>query len=255
LSVILPQTKNLITVDDDPLVVNDLKQTLARLGCDVLGAYTEGNLALQELPYLKPEILLVDFSLNGPLNGIEAACRMREVCDVPVVYLTDEIDTQLLEEAHLAEPYGFIKKPLDEAHLKIIIGMALNQHSRAQTLQRECALYLSLLGKRDDKNCIFVRSDYKLKRIELQDICFVEALKDYILINTFDRVYSTHTSMKEILRILPESDFVRIHRSYIVQVNKIANIKYPELVIEGKMTVLPMGGLYKKEVYRRLQIV
>jgi two-component system LytT family response regulator len=68
-------------------------------------------------------------------------------------------------------------------------------------------------------------------------------------------VYSTHTSMKEILRILPESDFVRIHRSYIVQVNKIANIKYPELVIEGKMTVLPMGGLYKKEVYRRLQIV
>jgi hypothetical protein len=61
--------------------------------------------------------------------------------------------------------------------------------------------------------------------------------------------------MKEILKILPGSEFVRIHRSYIVQLNKIANIKYPELVIEGKMTVLPMGGLYKKDLYNRLLIV
>lgn len=244
-----------VIVDGDPKVVRDLKQSLHRIGYEVLGTFTEGNHALEQIPQLNPDLLLVDLSLVGPVNGIEAACRLRKVCDIPVVYLADTIDLQLLEEAHLAEPYGFVKKPLNDVELLATIGVALNRHHSNLALQKELEQYLSILERRAEKNCIFVRSDYKLKRIELQDICYVEALKDYILLHTFDNVFSTHTSMKEILKILPGQEFVRIHRSYIVQLNKIANIKYPELVIEGKMTVLPMGGLYKKELYNRLCIV
>ncbi len=244
-----------VIVDDDLMVVNDLKQRLPRMGCEVLGVFPTGSLALEEISHLKPGLLLVDLSLKGPVNGVETACRMREVCDVPVVYLSEQLDMQILEEAHLAEPYGFIKKPLDEAELMATISIALDRHNHAINLKNEREHYLSLLQNREEKNCIFIRSEYKLKRIELQDICYVEALKDYILIHTFDAVFTTHTSMKEILKILPESEFIRVHRSYIVRLNKIAAIKYPELIIEGKMTVLPMGGLYKKEVFKRLQIV
>ena len=61
--------------------------------------------------------------------------------------------------------------------------------------------------------------------------------------------------MKEMLKILPENEFVRIHRSYIVNVDKIFSIKYPDLVIEDKMKVLPIGGLYRKELYNRLNLV
>jgi DNA-binding LytR/AlgR family response regulator len=83
----------------------------------------------------------------------------------------------------------------------------------------------------------------------------VEALKDYVVINTSDNLFTTHTTMKEMIRILPPKDFVRIHRSFIVRLDKIFSIKYPDLVIEGKMKVLPIGGLYRKELFGRLNLI
>jgi DNA-binding LytR/AlgR family response regulator len=244
-----------VIVDDDPMAISELKQFLHRLGCVVLGTYTEARTAIQQLPQLNPGLMLLDMSLNGELNGIETARLAKAVCSVPVVYVAGELNPSLVEEARTAKAHGFVTRPLDEHQLEMAIDIALEQHSKEQNLLREREQYLSLLEKRDERSYIFVRTDYKLQRIELEDICYVEALKDYVLINTFSGVYTTHTSMKEMMRILPENEFMRIHRSFIVRINKIANIKYPELVIEGKMTVLPIGGIYKKDVFRRLQVL
>ena len=61
--------------------------------------------------------------------------------------------------------------------------------------------------------------------------------------------------MKKMVSILPDKEFVRVHRSYIVNVDKIFSIKYPDLIIEDKMKVLPIGGLYRKELYNRLNLI
>jgi DNA-binding LytR/AlgR family response regulator len=61
--------------------------------------------------------------------------------------------------------------------------------------------------------------------------------------------------MKEMIRILPTNDFVRVHRSFIVRFDKIFSIKYPDLVIEGKTKVIPIGGLYRKELFDRLNLI
>jgi DNA-binding LytR/AlgR family response regulator len=83
----------------------------------------------------------------------------------------------------------------------------------------------------------------------------VEALKDYIVINTKENIYTTHASMKDMEYILPAKDFVRVHRSYIVRLDKIYSIKYPDLVIEGRMKVLPVGNQYKKELFDKLNLI
>ena len=91
--------------------------------------------------------------------------------------------------------------------------------------------------------------------IPVDDIYYIEALKDYVIINTLDRSFTTHARMKEILGFLPAKDFVRVHRGFIVNVNKIFSIKYPDMVIEGKMKVIPIGSLYRNILFGRLNLI
>lgn len=245
----------IVIVEDDPMVANNLKDKLEQIGCEVIAVFCEGENFCSKLKELHPERILVDLTLKGDLSGIEATNRIREVNEVPVVYLAENHDRHLPENRRGMEPYGYIVKPFHENEAQAIIEMALQKHSLDMEYKKERDFYLALLQNKQEEKHIFVKSDFKIKRIELDEICYVEALKDYIAIHTVDNTYTTHSSMKEILKTLSEKDFIRIHRSYIVRINKISSIKYPELLIEGKMTVLPMGGLYRKDVYERLNVI
>ncbi|MBU1717854.1 MAG: LytTR family transcriptional regulator, partial [Bacteroidetes bacterium] len=122
-------------------------------------------------------------------------------------------------------------------------------------VRKERDYYYSIVENEEMTDSIFIRSEFRLNRIRFDDIYYVEALKDYIIINTADNSFTTHTTMKEILKILPPRDFIRVHRSYIVRLDKIFSIKYPDLVIEDKKKVIPIGGLYKKDLYSRLNFI
>lgn len=245
----------IVIVEDDPTLVRSLKEKLPKIGCDVVGVFSEGEKASHELQELNPELVLVDISLHEDLGGIEAAQKIREVNDVPIVYLARNLDSSTLEKCRKTNPYGYIVSPFHELEAHAIIDTAIHKHAHDVARRREHEFFLSMLHSKRENSHIFIKSDYKIKRIELEDICFVEALKDYIAINTFNQTHTTHISMKDILKILPDKDFVRVHRSFIVRINKILSIKYPELMIEGSSLSLPMGGLYKKDVYDRLNIV
>ena len=123
--------------------------------------------------------------------------------------------------------------------------MALNKYAEDVEIRKERDMFQSIAIRKDEPDSIFVRADYRLNKIRFSDIYFVEALKDYVVINTSDNIYTTHSTMKEMVKILPEKDFVRVHRSFIVRLDKIFSIKYPDLVIEGKM-VLSLSVDYMK---------
>ena len=102
---------------------------------------------------------------------------------------------------------------------------------------------------------IFVKSELALFRVDLDDIYFIEGLKDYILIHTSNNTLKTHIPMKDIEKLLNEKDFVRIHKSYIVRIDKIAYIKYPNLMIENKLKILQIGATFKDSLYKSINIL
>lgn len=244
-----------VIVEDESIVAKDIQTILKNLGYNVVGVYAAGEKALADLENVQPDIVLMDIMLKGEITGIQAAEIIRERYDVPVVFLTAYADESTIEKAKTAIPYGYIIKPLKEKELETTIEMAINKHKSDMELRRERDLLHSIVVNKESKDSIFVRADYRLNKIKFSDIYFVEALKDYVVINTSDNIYTTHTTMKEMVRILPEKDFVRVHRSYIVRIDKIFSIKYPDLVIEGKMKVIPIGGLYRKELFSRLNLI
>lgn len=245
----------ILVVEDESIVAKDIQNSLKKLGYQVPTTVSSAEKAIEEVEENRPDLILMDIMLKGQMSGIEAANVIKERFGVPLIFLTAYADDNTLSKAKITEPYGYIIKPFKEKELQTTIEMALYKHEKDEVIKKERDLYHSIIENKESKDSIFVRADYRLNKINFDDIFYVEALKDYVVINTSDNSYTTHTTMKEMVRILPQKDFVRIHRSFIVNLNKIFSIKYPDLVIEGKMKVLPIGGLYRKELYSRLNLI
>ncbi|UZR94425.1 LytR/AlgR family response regulator transcription factor [Chondrinema litorale] len=109
---------------------------------------------------------------------------------------------------------------------------------------------LDTQGKED----IYVKADSKIVRIKLNDIKFVEALSDYVIIHTGQKKFIVHSTMKGIASRLPDSEFSRVHRSFIVNINQIETIEdMSNIIMPNK--IIPIGASYKTSFFKKLNFL
>ena len=197
----------------------------------------------------------MDIMLKGEMNGIETAEVMKNELGIPVIFLTAYADDSTLSKAKVTEPYGYIIKPFKEVDLHTTIEMALYKHDKNKEVEKERDLLYSIVENKDSKDFIFVKSNSRLVKLNTKDLYFVEALKDYVVINTLDSRYTIHSTMKDIEKKLPGDKFIRVHRSYIVRLDKIASIEYPNLHLENDKRIIPIGGSYRDDLVNRINLV
>ncbi len=246
---------NVLVVEDESIVSKDIQHSLKKLGYNVVGASSTGEKAIDLALELKPDIVLMDIMLKGEMTGIEAAEKIRSSINIPVIYLTAYADESTLDKAKVTEPYGYIIKPFKEIDIHTSIEMALYKHQKVSEVRKERDLLYSLVENKETKDFIFVKSNSRLVKLKNSDIYFVEALKDYVVINALNSRYTIHSTMKDIERKLPSDEFVRVHRSFIVRLDKIAAIEQPNLILENDKKVIPIGGSYKDELSNRINLV
>ena len=131
------------------------------------------------------------------------------------------------------------------------------QKKETEVLKERDLLY-SLVENKEAagaRDIMFVKSNSRLVKLKTSDIYFIEALKDYVVINTLNTRYTVHSTMKDIEAKLPEADFIRVHRSFIVRLDKIVAIEQPNLILENDKKVIPIGGSYKDDLAKRLNLV
>lgn len=127
--------EKIFVVEDEFLVVRDLKNQLTSLGYEVVGSTPLAEEAITLTKALKPDLILMDIRLQGAMDGITAAENIRKSCKLPVVYLTANADDATLKRALVTEPFGYILKPFEERELKTVIEMALYKHRAERRLQ------------------------------------------------------------------------------------------------------------------------
>lgn len=246
----------ILIVEDESIVAKDIQYSLEKLGYDVCGSVSNGEKAFDTAQLIQPDLVLMDIMLKGPVNGIETAIRLKEDFGIPVIFLTAYADQATLEKAKVAEPYGYIIKPFKEIDLQTSIEVAVYKHSKESVLRRERDYLYSIVENKEATNdIIFVKSNSKLIKLKTEDIYFIEALKDYVLIHTLDERYIVHSTMKDIEIKLGSGEFIRVHRSYIVRLDKIASIEYPNLTLEKDKKVIPIGGSYRDELNKCIRLV
>ena len=246
---------NILVVEDESIVSKDIQNSLKKLGYNIVGATATGEEAIALAEETKPEIILMDIMLKGEMSGIEAAIKIKEKLSIPIIYLTAYADESTLNKAKITEPYAYILKPFKEIDLHTSIEMALFKHKKQMELIKERDLLYSIVEGKDTSNLIFVKSNSRLIQVKTSNVYFVEALKDYVVINTDSAKYTIHSTMKDMQKKLSNSEFMRVHRSYIVRIDKIAIIDHSNLIIEDNKKVIPIGGSYKDELSRRLNMV
>ncbi|TAN42530.1 MAG: PAS domain S-box protein [Nitrospirae bacterium] len=124
----LAQRPRILIAEDEAITGIALKDYLTRLGYEVSDIVSSGEDAIKSAAYDPPDLILMDITLYGDMNGIEAAKRIGRSSDVPVIFLTARTDTATLEQLKIINPMGYIVKPPDKASLHYNIELALYRH-------------------------------------------------------------------------------------------------------------------------------
>ena len=136
--------QNIMVVEDSVVVSRDIQSRLTNLGYGVAATAVTGQEAIDNAEECRPDLILMDINLKGPMDGVEAAEQIHQRLDIPIVYLTAQSDEGTLKRAKLTGPFGYLLKPFDERDLHTTIEIALFKHESQIKLQDESDQNLAL---------------------------------------------------------------------------------------------------------------
>ena len=221
-------------VDDEPLALNLLESYVNKTPfLSLKGKYSSAVQAMNELAQNNVDLLFLDIQMPE-LNGLEFSRMVNE--HTRIIFIT--AFEQYALEGYRVNALDYLLKPVSYVDFLQAANKALQ--------------WFELTNKPEEIESIFVKSDYKLVQIELKKILYIEGLKDYIKIYTEDqpKPILSLMSLKGMEELLPSSRFMRVHRSFIVQKDKIKVIDRGRIVFDK--TYIPISESYKTEFQRFL---
>ena len=135
----------ILICENDAMLADEVAKTLKRLGCEVVRIVCSGEDAVKAAHELRPNLILMDISLNGEIDGIGVVDKIRRGVDAPVVYLTNYAEEDALERASNTAPYGYLSKPVNEIELKCKTETALYRHEADKRVREAEAKYRVLV--------------------------------------------------------------------------------------------------------------
>lgn len=227
---------NCIVIDDEPLALDLLVDYIEKIPFLKLEkTFTNPIEGLGYLQENKVDLVFLDVELPF-ISGIEfVKCLQTK----PMVIFTTAYEKYALAGYDLEVTDYLVKPIIFERFLKAV-NKAYSQNKLSKKTEER---HISSPSRDNYPDYIMVKTGYSTIKVNLSDIQYIEGLKDYIKIFTPEKAILTLNSLKKIQEILPETNFVRVHRSFIVSLSKIDSIQRNRIVI-GK-TFVPVGENYK----------
>lgn len=238
----------ILIVEDDMIIAANLSLQLTKLGYEVTGIESRGEEALHHAKVNIPDIILMDINLKGHWDGIETVQRIQEVRDIPIVYLTANNDDATFLRAKRTHPYAFISKPFNKLNLQRTIALVAEKLKDSLSEVHQGSDGFEIL---DDR--IFVRHHGKMVKILLDHIMFIEADRNYCNIVTEQGDFLVVSTLKAMENRLRKGNFVRVHRSFMVNISKLDSVADSHLEIRRK--TIPVSRSHKELLLGRLQTI
>ncbi|PID59417.1 MAG: hypothetical protein CR986_05970 [Ignavibacteriae bacterium] len=136
----------ILIVEDEVIIAMEIADRLQSMGYDVLRIVANGKDAIACAINEKPDLILMDIMIQGPIDGIETATKIQERINIPVIYLTANADEATLERAKVSDAFGYLIKPFEEKELNTTIEMSLYKHRMELKLRESEQRYRSLVS-------------------------------------------------------------------------------------------------------------
>ncbi|MDG1277485.1 MAG: response regulator transcription factor [Algoriphagus sp.] len=221
--------KNIFIVEDEVALAENVETILSLSGYSIVGKEGDGAKAFDLILRLKPDLILMDVMLQGKLSGIDVAQMVREVVEIPIIFITAHSDKAYLEKISLLNYDAYILKPFSKEVLISTIYLSfLKQNKRGQTT--------NVLNIRDKGFIVPLKED---------QIMMLKADGLYTRIYTTEREYVVRDILKDVTSRLSDKKFLRIHKSYIVNLDFITAFNSKEVAVK-KFIVPIRRGFFKQ---------
>ncbi|GAA4433690.1 hypothetical protein GCM10023188_23580 [Pontibacter saemangeumensis] len=250
-------TKPKILISEDEVIIaEDIAATLEDLGYETC-AIDSGEDTIDMIRETQPDLVLLDINLRGEADGVDIGSRIKEEFNIPFIYLTAYADRATIDRAKKTEPDAFLVKPFDEKSLRSAIEIALykhgNSHKEPNGNGNGNGAHPNPKDQEVATDYIFVKVKHRIIKVHYSDILWVEAYDNYSFIVTAEQKYLVSSTLKDMEQKLPSQNFVRVHRSYIANLDKIEALEENSVVFaKGD---IPIGKSYKKMLMSRFNII
>jgi DNA-binding LytR/AlgR family response regulator len=240
----------ILVVEDEMIIAAKISMQLTGLGYEVTGILPRGEQAVQHVKENKPDIILLDINLKGELDGIETALQIQQFADIPIIYLTANSDEVTFNRAKPTKPSAFISKPFKQLDLQRAIELTISRMAESATgINNENTTGDEQPFVLSDR--IFVRYKEKMIKIMLADILYMEADRNYSHIFTSTREYVLSIPLKTIEEKMSMQLFMRIHRSYLINITHVDEVAENHVMIAQKN--VPLGTGMREQLMQRIQ--
>ncbi len=239
----------ILIVEDQSLVATEIKMRLESMGYLVAEPVASGEEAIEYIhEHQDIGLILMDIYLKGQLDGIETAEIIHKEYELPVVFLTAMCDNLTIDRVKHPMTYGYIVKPFQKNDLRIGIELAMSRFKNQAKSD-------PLPEKSVPENKKFPFWDaHSLHLVDAEDIIFIEVSEKIIQVHLADAVFSQRSTLKEWEEKLRGSGFLRVHKNFMVNKNKIKNINQlgqggHEILMQGIDISIPVA----KQKWKRLK--
>jgi DNA-binding LytR/AlgR family response regulator len=235
---------NILIVEDDPLFAVELEMLVNDIGYRVAARVDNSADALEAIYSEDIDFILMDIDIKGKLSGIAIGQKTRHL-NIPILYITSFGNDEHYEAAQKSNMAGYLVKPVDKYSLRTAIDLAVNN------------ILLSQRHKHSDNTAeeflfeqyLFFKKNRVYHKVDINDIAIVEGADDYVQVHLNDgNKFLSRKTMRAMEQMLPTQQFMRVHRSYLIQIAAIASIDFQNQKIFIRDIEVPLSRNRKKEL-------
>jgi DNA-binding LytR/AlgR family response regulator len=228
-------------IDDEPLAIQLLENHVQKVPfLDLARTYNNPMEALIDFNSNPVDLIFLDIQMPQ-LNGVQFMQLLQNRAQVIITSAYQEYAFEGFEHNVI----DYLLKPIAFERFYKAVEKAYNLKNPSHKLEKSPDIYPATGGY------ISVKVETKMVRVELDDILFIEGLKNYVSIYTKTQRIITLQVMKQLEEVLPANRFVRVHKSYIVALDKINSIERQEIYIKDR--VIPIGNTYQENFFKLLE--
>ncbi len=209
------ESTKILIIEDEILIAEDLKDILIGFGYRNLAMAHDKKSGIAMIEDFKPQIALLDIRMEGELDGLEIAEYLNANFSIPFIFITAHSDVDTIKKIVKSRPSGYITKPIKKSDLFAALQLASENYDTSPSQLK-------------------LKDGHKIVIIDKNKIDYVESEGNYVTIYYENNKLAVRQTMDFILAELSDKRFYKIHRSFIVNINKVSKFSKKDVYVGGK---------------------